>query len=597
VHCHESHEKAVAQLRALYVSEEKTMKKELREKRRDRRLRAAQLAKQKAAELDVQEEIDDEQGEEPGEEEQVMKDYMEGMSAPAYMLPVGPVSWEELDALEVTREKAEAVQEVSWQVRDLVNNVLCSPMSPKEKAQAIQGVGDGFAERVQMAEDEFDTVEKSIDTDLLELEVLIAKDNRHIPFTEKVSDFVSKAVLTTAGEKKLSDSDFALVYTDENGKKVRKYPIHDKAHVRNALARAAQQIKAGGTGAADAKKALPKIRAAAKKMGIGQMEKSASAVLVEKDLTGNWRAVMWPSNNFKDLDGEIITEAAHMEYVDWVNKNMDMTPVFTTWHEPGLVRKNQVDFVGYEDGFLIMSAPLEQDEAVALLKAQLVTDIGMSHGSIALERDPQNTKHITKYLTVEVSDLPLENAANPFTDFETLISKEADMNIKDYLASMLGPEKAEAFMEKTNMKQKALREAGVEEKAAKTEEPEAKPVEQKPSDTPTPATALDMDAILKAVRADIGVEDLNELLTKASEAMEKVPVLEAVIKELSASKETELAEMITPKVLPTFVWQKKRASNSEETVLNKENEEDKKLSESKPTVGWFSELTHTTPLQ
>lgn len=33
------------------------------------------------------------------------------------------------------------------------------------------------------------------------------------------------------------DSDFALVYTTKQGVKVRKLPIYDRAHVRNALAR------------------------------------------------------------------------------------------------------------------------------------------------------------------------------------------------------------------------------------------------------------------------------------------------------------------------------------------------------------------------
>jgi hypothetical protein len=382
---------------------------------------------------------------------------------------------------------------------------------------------------------------------------------------------------------------------EKDGKKFRKYPIHSKAYIRKSLSNVAQAIFDGGETAVDAKTALPNIRAAAKKFGIGQMEKSSSAVLVEKDLTGNWRAVMWPSNNFKDLDGEIISDSAHTEYVEWVNKNMDLVPVFTTWHESSLVRKNAVDFVGYENGFLVASAPLEQDEAIALLKAQLVTDIGMSHGTIAFERDPLRSNIITRYRTVEYSDLPLENAANPFTDFETLISKEADMNIKDYLASMLGPEKAEAFMEKTNMKQKALREAGVEEKAAKPTEP--KPVAAATSDAPAPAPALDMEAILKAVRADIDVTGLNELLTKASEAMEKVPVLEALVKELSASKETELAEMISPRASSAFIWQKARASESKDNVIDESEEADAKLKKSVPEVPWLNQVTGTAPLQ
>lgn len=49
------------------------------------------------------------------------------------------------------------------------------------------------------------------------------------------------AKLTYRQRQRLPDSDFAIVYTDEKtGKKIRKYPIHDEAHAKNALARVAQ---------------------------------------------------------------------------------------------------------------------------------------------------------------------------------------------------------------------------------------------------------------------------------------------------------------------------------------------------------------------
>lgn len=45
---------------------------------------------------------------------------------------------------------------------------------------------------------------------------------------------IQEAKLPSKKRKKLPDSDFALVYTDGNGKKIRKYPIHDEAHCRAA---------------------------------------------------------------------------------------------------------------------------------------------------------------------------------------------------------------------------------------------------------------------------------------------------------------------------------------------------------------------------
>ncbi len=69
--------------------------------------------------------------------------------------------------------------------------------------------------------------------------------------------------LTSKERNDLPDSSFA--YIDPEGGK--HFPIHDAAHVRNALARIAQGAKYG-------QEALPKVKAAAKKFGIGSEEQN-----------------------------------------------------------------------------------------------------------------------------------------------------------------------------------------------------------------------------------------------------------------------------------------------------------------------------------
>lgn len=93
---------------------------------------------------------------------------------------------------------------------------------------------------------------------------------------------VQKADLSTADVNDLPDSAFAHVEPggtkDSSGKTVprssRHYPVHDAAHARNALGRAAAALKGDD---ADGKRiagaALPKIKAAAKKFGV-QVAKS-----------------------------------------------------------------------------------------------------------------------------------------------------------------------------------------------------------------------------------------------------------------------------------------------------------------------------------
>lgn len=555
--------------------------------RAKRRARRAHIQQRERIEKEEPQEVEDLLPEEEIPEE-LEKDMDE---MPMYM---GPTSFEELDALKAAQEQAAQVRQVTWETQDLVYNILNTPMlDAKEKASKIQAVGTGFEERLAV-------VSKPIkkDLDVLVIEAILAEDKRHAGPLEFVGDFISKAKLTASAENSLSDEQFALVVS-RDGKKERKYPIHDKAHVRNALARAAQMMQEGGEAASDAKAALPKIRAAAKKMGIEMsMEKDRNAIMIEKDLNGDWRWIGWVSNNFIDWDGDIICEDAHKEYVEWLDSNPDMAPVSTTWHMPELVRKNVTDFWAYENGFLIMSGKLTEDEAESLLKAKALTDLGMSHGTFVLARDPKDLRVILKYRMYENSDLPRDNAANPFTNFEVL-TKEADMDKKTYLAQFFGGsvEKATAFLEKTGMKQKALQDADVENKEKKEEVPEVPTTPEKQEEQPA-APALDMQAIIKAVGEQYGMEDLGKAFAEVQEKADKVEVLEELVKDLQTTKEDDLAEMLTPPAA-RFPWmQKARASQSEKNVPGAEEEE--KLKKSAPGVPegyWLSEATGTAPVQ
>ncbi len=95
-----------------------------------------------------------------------------------------------------------------------------------------------------------------------------------------------RAAMSTADINDLPDEDFAFIEPggkkDDEGKtiprRLRHYPVQDAAHARNPLARAGAAIAGDYAEAkAPAEKALPKIKAAAKKFGIDAGEqKSAS---------------------------------------------------------------------------------------------------------------------------------------------------------------------------------------------------------------------------------------------------------------------------------------------------------------------------------
>ncbi len=115
------------------------------------------------------------------------------------------------------------------------------------------------------------------------------------------------AQLTASRINDLPDSAFAYIEPggkkDDQGKTVprslRHFPIHDAAHVRNALARAPQSPFGA--------KAMPKIRAAAKKFGIGDTNDSNRGVPMAS-------SVFLRSYPLEDI--RILSRAQGSEYAD-----------------------------------------------------------------------------------------------------------------------------------------------------------------------------------------------------------------------------------------------------------------------------------------
>ena len=121
-----------------------------------------------------------------------------------------------------------------------------------------------------------------------------------LPYAEEMLESLpQKAEWTAAYVNDLPDSSFAHIEAggekDESGKtkprSLRHYPIKDAdgkcdaAHTRNALSRAAAQIKGGKEpGAGIARKAMPKIRACAKRLKIGAFKEDSAKFLVFHDV-------------------------------------------------------------------------------------------------------------------------------------------------------------------------------------------------------------------------------------------------------------------------------------------------------------------------
>lgn len=113
------------------------------------------------------------------------------------------------------------------------------------------------------------------------------------------------AELSSADINNLPDSDFAYIEPggskDSEGKttprSLRHFPIHDAAHVRNALARASQSPFGD--------KAMPKIKAAAKRFGVdvGEEQQETGRALLPESLADRCVRASFPGPELKVVEG------------------------------------------------------------------------------------------------------------------------------------------------------------------------------------------------------------------------------------------------------------------------------------------------------
>lgn len=129
-----------------------------------------------------------------------------------------------------------------------------------------------------------------------------------------------------------------------------------------------------------------------------------------KQVDGRTRFFTVFSNYYKDKQGEILSSAAHKEYVDWVTST-GAYPDLQLWHCGNKSKWGKVDWVEYVDGLVCASGLIDAGKEEI---AERITkeDLGVSHGFIGLVN---KEKIVTKYRTFEISPLPKWAAANLWT--------------------------------------------------------------------------------------------------------------------------------------------------------------------------------------
>ena len=247
-----------------------------------------------------------------------------------------------------------------------------------------------------------------------------------------------------------------------------------------------------------------------------------------------WFAVY--SNKYRDDDfpPEILSEKSHLKFVDMVDKGEVPYPELWHWHIPG-TRWGVSDWIAYDTdyGFSLASGYVDRDhEGEAKAIADLNEPLGVSHGLKVLKRNEKDSTIIEGYISQEISDLPIESAANKLTGFSLIEAKENDMKSipeekREHLLSVgLTDEKIDEIDADLEGKASKADEAGLEFKESLEENPEVEGKQEVPvAETTEEKEEIEVDDLtLPASRQEVleAITPIAEVLVGLTETIDSL---------------------------------------------------------------------------
>lgn len=299
------------------------------------------------------------------------------------------------------------------------------------------------------------------------------------------------------------------------------------------------------------------------------MAKINTKSLVYKDRTGQaWFFGIY-SNNFADREEEIFSWKSHLDYAQWIKDKGIKLPI-TVAHQPkypsevhaallfGLMTGHfsaeefsdsymklykpyafaQTEAVIPVNGFTLVVGKIlkDKEDAVKLLSN---SGWGMSHGYLALDRDPQDSKVIDLYRTFEFTVLPPAMAANQITAISIKEIFEMDA--------------FKALGEEDRQKLQTLLKADpadLEEGLGEFQRILSQFIDTKEMDEPETAEPEAYEEIRDKIFADMGVEQLSKSFTQMAETLQalvtRVDALEPRVKATERSEDEKIAAAFNP---------------------------------------------------
>lgn len=232
---------------------------------------------------------------------------------------------------------------------------------------------------------------------------------------------------------------------------------------------------------------------------------------------GYWLATY--TNNFEDVQGEILSQKAHDRFIARLKENFVPMPNLVLWHEyEHVIIGKAVDIDRY--GHIMVAVGKFSDDEKGKAAERYYTRNHkvrheLSHG-FTFPKWALKDGVYHDYNTFEISVLPPGMAANPYTSFEA-IEQERMMALSDqkknYFTSVLGKDLGEATIaqiEALEDKGKAIAESGAKFKERYADYAELTP------DTATKDSTTD---------AEVLKDFVGQLLTGQSELLNQVDVM------------------------------------------------------------------------
>ena len=256
----------------------------------------------------------------------------------------------------------------------------------------------------------------------------------------------------------------------------------------------------------------------------------------EQDGRYRWLAVF--SNNYRDDDNppEILSKAAHREFVDAVDAGEWPMPELWFWHVKG-TRFGETDLLAFDDdtGFTVAMGNIDPQRAHVAEYIAKEGDWMVSHGMPPdeIERSDEDQSIITRYRSQEISPLPADAAANKLTWF---LMKEEGMAIPEHKREALA--KAGFNVDELDEKLTATQaQASGEQRESK----EVEPVEAAAKDADTAVIETEImteEPQVVATPQTLTVNDVAAAFQAAiAPVLERLNAVEGQFKQLAEAKE------------------------------------------------------------